>query len=74
MSRLPLLVLATAVLRALARDVPNNVEDFYKANIVRPSPSPPNPLPYLSLYYIYVQTLSNPQRNYIYSPHLQNPH
>ncbi|XTI83707.1 glycoside hydrolase family 75 protein [Cenococcum geophilum] len=33
MSRLPLLVLATAVLRALARDIPENVQDFYDANI-----------------------------------------
>ena len=50
MSRLLFLVLATAVLRALARDVPNNVEDFYKANIVRPSPSSSqSPTPPLSL-------------------------
>ena len=63
MSRLLFLVLATAVLRALARDVPNNVEDFYKANIVRPSPSSQSPTPPLSL-----QTLSDPKHTCIYSP------
>lgn len=33
MSRLPFFVLATAALRVLARDIPNNVADFYNANI-----------------------------------------
>ena len=74
MSRLPLLVLATAVLRALARDIPSNVEDFYNANIVRLSLSSQSPTPPLSLsLYIYITNLSNPQHTYIYSPHLQNP-